>query len=163
MGVRIPPGAPFYNMKENMTEKVVETLSPMQQELLNRADSIFETLKQGAIVAKDFAMEQLPDIAQQYILFNRVFLSFVELLPFISLLLIWLFYFLCCKEHNRRINAGEPETGAEILFNIGCGASCIAFIITFIAACVNFKDFLLVWFAPKIFLIQTITELVSKR
>ena len=148
-------------MKENMTEKVVETLSPMQQELLNRADSIFETLKQGAIVAKDFAMEQLPDIAMQYIVFNRAYLSFLIILPILFALFVWFSYANWCKAEKKYM--GNDFSFPMFFFFITGVVSCIGTVVSFISACIHFKDFLMVWFAPKIFLIQTITEVVSKR
>ena len=144
-----------------MTEKAVETLTPMQQELLNRADTIFETLKQGAIVAKDFAMEQLPDIAMQYIVFNRAYLSFLIILPLFFALFVWASYTHWCKaEKNYQ---GYDFSFPMFFFFVTGLASLIGTVVSFISVMVHFKDFLMVWFAPKIFLIQTITELVTKR
>jgi len=60
-----------------------DKLSPIQQELLNRADSIFDSIKNAAIVAKDFAVEQLPDVAYQLIALERAYLTTLFLLPFI--------------------------------------------------------------------------------
>lgn len=148
-------------MKENMTEKAVETLTPMQQELLNRADSIFETLKQGAIVAKDFAMEQLPDIAMQYIVFNRAYLSFLIILPILFALFVWFSYANWVKAEKKYM--GHDFSFPMFFFSVTGLVSCIGTAASFISACLNFKYFMMVWFAPKIFLIQTITELVSKR
>lgn len=48
-----------------MTDKA-QTLSPIQEELLKRADSIFDSIAKSVAQAKDFAVEQLPDIAIQY-------------------------------------------------------------------------------------------------
>jgi hypothetical protein len=39
---------------------------------LNRADTIFGAIRDAAVAAKDIAMEQLPDIAQQFIVYSRV-------------------------------------------------------------------------------------------
>lgn len=50
-------------------------LSPIQKELLDRADTIFKTIAEAASKAASFAAEQLPDIAIQYIAMERVYLT----------------------------------------------------------------------------------------
>jgi hypothetical protein len=54
-------------------------LSPMQNELLRRADSIFDSISNTVSKASDLAIqggkavaEQIPDIAFQYIAYGRV-------------------------------------------------------------------------------------------
>lgn len=49
---------------------MADKLSPIQEELLKRADSIFSSVATAVGQAKDIAVEQLPDIAYQYIAYN---------------------------------------------------------------------------------------------
>jgi hypothetical protein len=133
--------------------KEVEQLTPMQQELLNRADSIFVAMKDAAVAAKDFAMEQLPDIVYQLIMFERAFLTITVFLPFIFIPLFVVMFFKTSNENNE---------GACILYGFTTLFLFIASFISFISMIANFKSFLMVWFAPKIYLIQYLTELLKK-
>lgn len=131
-----------------------ETLTPMQRELLDRADIIFASIKDAAIVAKDFALEHLPDVAQQLILLERVHLTVLFLLPFIllSLLIVGV----------RHVDKVTRESGFDVIVQIltlVCGASLVVSVISML---VTFRDFLTVWFAPKIYLIEYITALIKK-
>lgn len=134
--------------------KEVEKLTPMQEELLSRADSIFATMKEAAMAAKDFAMDQLPEIVQQLILFERVYLTCIVLAPII---LLPLFVALWFKTSNT-----DSYKSEAILFGAGTIMLGASSLIAFISMLVNFKSFLMVWFAPKIYLIHYLTELLKK-
>ena len=54
---------------------MADKLSTIQEELLKRADSIFSSVATAVGQAKDIAVEQLPDIAYQYVAYNRVYLT----------------------------------------------------------------------------------------
>ena len=122
-----------------------ETLSPLATELLSRADSIFAKIAEAAGKAGDFAAEQLPDIAYQFIAFNRAYYTFLIV---ICVLLICLAVYLMRKWW-------DFTEGAIIIpsfLTVG-----LAFVI-----CVNtVKQFFMVWFAPKIFIITEIVNLVK--
>jgi len=136
--------------------KEVEKLTPMQEELLSRADSIFATMKEAAMAAKDFAMDQLPDIVHQLIVFERVYLTCIVLAPIILLPLFIALWFKTTK-----IDAYEND-GIIILFGAGTIMLGVSSFLAFISMLANFKSFLMVWFAPKIYLIQYLTELLKK-
>ena len=59
-------------------------VSPMQQELLSRADSIFSGISSAVGTAKEFAVEQLPDIAYQFVAFGRFYESAWISLAFVT-------------------------------------------------------------------------------
>jgi len=65
-----------------MTEK----LSPMQDELLKRADSIFDGISKTVSATKEFALEQIPDVAYQLIAYQRAWLTFETFVLFAMVL-----------------------------------------------------------------------------
>lgn len=128
--------------------KEIEQMSEMQHELLNRADVIFAKVYEAAAKATDFASEQLPDIAFQFIAYNRAYLTTLIVFSVVFLpLSIWMF----------RMSAKTTSEDVTVLYFFG--GVIPAFLSGFIFL-VNFKDFMLVWFAPKIFLITEIVHLV---
>lgn len=127
-------------------------LSPVQKELLSRADSIFKSIADAASKATDFAAEQLPDIAYQYIAMERVYLTvlIVGSLIFCSLSIFLLI---------RGIFKDVWKIGSErifLIFPIGL-FGFIGFVMFF----TNLKSFIMVWFAPKIFIITNIITLIK--
>lgn len=134
--------------------KEVQELSAMQQELLNRADSIFAAMKDAAVAAKDFAMDQLPDIVQQLIVFERVYLTGIVISPFVLLPLFLYLYYLVNKLDSEASDMTLPVVVLTIMSALGSLVGLISMI-------GNFKEFLMVWFSPKIFLIQYLTTLIK--
>jgi len=141
------------------TTKAVESLTPLQTELLNKADVILGYVGNTVNAAVEFTKEQVPDIAYQFITFNRVYLSFIELASAIVLGIgLWLV-----------INVAMRNTYAFKQNRYGgCEARAFAFIIgsllgfiSFLVFAVNLKSFLLVWFAPKLFLIVSLSQLLK--
>lgn len=133
-----------------------ESLTPLQRELLDRADSIFAAMKDAAIVAKDFALEQLPDVAQQLILLERVHLSIIFLLPFLFLLILVLGLRYCDKSED------SPRTNFVAFIEAVTFVSVVATLFSLVGMLLKFRDFLVVWFAPKIYLIEYLTALIKK-
>jgi len=142
------------------TTKSVESLTPLQTELLNKADVILGYVGNTVNAAVEFTKEHVPDIAYQFITFNRVYLSFIELASAIVFgISLWLV-----------INVAARNTR-------GCGENCYggwdevrtaAFIVgyllgvfSFLVFAINLKSFLLVWFAPKLFLIVSLSQLLK--
>lgn len=134
-----------------------EGLSPMQAALLSRADSIFTALGNTVEKAKDMAVEggkmvaeQLPDIAYQYVAYGRainsVYIAIAVGLMFIG----W----RVARKMNS--NMGESEFFGRVFGGILPG------VVGGVVFLVNLKDFIMVWFAPKVWLIMEIAELVRK-
>lgn len=121
----------------------------MQQELLNRADAILNSISTAVGTAKDFAMEQLPDIAYQFVTFGRFYESSAMFVAsvFIAIgLYVVLFVSRKYKEDNK-----------VITIVVGVVMSIIGSLIVL----GNFKTFALVWFAPKVWLMVEIVKLVK--
>lgn len=137
---------------------MADKLSPMQEELLKRADSIFGAISTAVGQAKDLAVEQLPDIAYQFIAYNRAYLTFIVLFTIVG----WAgFQALCIWYNNKscrlqKINQWDFDQWAP--WFIGTFVTTAFFGIIFLN---NVKDLFMVWFAPKIFLIEHLIQLVK--
>lgn len=120
--------------------KTTEALSPMQQELLNRADSIFNSIGSAAGKAVDLANEQLPDIAMQFIMYQRVYLTLMLIVGVALLIGAFKLFqkgFVKSKTDKRSETIGliTTLTGSILFFSY-------------------IKGVVMVWFAPKLFLIE---------
>ena len=120
--------------------------------LLGKANEILTSL-QG--VAKDgyaLAVEQLPMIAQEYILYGRVYYtSIVMVSVLIGLILIY--------GAKRCIKIDPKFDGFAIVGCIIAGVYWLLVIPILLLEC--FKPMLMSWFAPKIFLITEIASLIK--
>ena len=138
-----------------------ETLSPMQQELLNRADEIFKSIGSAVSTATEFGKEQIPDVAYQYVAFSRAYLSITEAIVFLIFVIgMWLVVNVGIRDsRNLGMDKWNNEwVGSRIV------ACFIGGLISFISIMVfvsKLKTLMMVWFAPKIFLIQGIADLAK--
>ena len=123
----------------------------MNDELQSKLVEVLTGISEGVAQAKDFAVEQLPDVAQQYIMFGMVwetsllalYATFIALLAF-GLWKLW------------RSDAADVETVA--FSTIFGGGTLVLLLIAFV---MQIKPVLLVWFAPKLYLLQGIAGLVK--
>ena len=142
-----------------MAEQIKNELSQMQQEVLNRADAIFSSIASTVSSTVDFAKEQIPDIAVQFITYSRAYYTLVEILGFIFLSLVyWLVVSVAFKNRFKCVSPHNEWHGARVgalLFGL------LLIIPTMGIIFGNTKTFLLVWFAPKIFLIQSLVNLAK--
>lgn len=134
-----------------------EGLSPMQAALLSRADSIFTALGNTVEKAKDMAVEggkivaeQLPEIAYQYVAFGRAINTAYILIGVATLVIGWR---VARQMHS---DMGEGEFFGRLFGGV------LPMAIGGIVFLVNLKSFIMVWFAPKVWLIIEIAELVRK-
>lgn len=139
-----------------MTEK---TLSPMQQELLNRADAIMASIGSAVNRGAEFVQGQVPDIALQYVAFGRVYETVIMAISIMVFMVgLWLVVNVACRNtckfkddvvgcwHNYRL------VGLLLgIFPLSYGLSEIS---------ANLKSFILVWFAPKVWLLIEISKLI---
>lgn len=129
----------------------------MKEELQGKLVEILSALQSAAGKAGDFATAQLPDIAQQYIVYGR-FQATATLVAYVLLLCLSLGislkfgYLSAGKDHdgwwtNSRFFAAAFGTLASIFCLLGVfGWANSAF---------------LVWFAPKVWLIKEIATLIK--
>ena len=68
-----------------MNTNVAQNLSPMQSAVLSRVDTIFSSISDTLNSGMQFAKEQLPDIAREYITYGRVFNTTIEVITLLFL------------------------------------------------------------------------------
>jgi hypothetical protein len=130
-----------------------ETLTPMQTELLKRSDAIMQSISGSISSAVEFSKDQIPDIALQYIAFQRVYSS--TLILCVLLMVAFAVYLLRYASTTK----WTKDLDTRIALNwIGGTIFGVLGMILFFA---NLKALLLVWFAPKVFLLQSLTSLIK--
>ena len=131
-------------------------MTDLSKELLTRADLIFGKIADAASNAGTLAMEQLPDIATQFILYSRVLYTAYLL---VGLVLIGLTVWLYIKGYKlasvSRTHFNDPDGFGYLI--LGTAVALMGIILI----CTKFNAFCMVWFAPKIFLITEIVNLVK--
>lgn len=117
----------------------------LSQELLKRADSILDAVGKAASKAGEFASEQLPDIAMQYIAFGRVYeTSMLALGMAGGALTIW---------GTLKMIENDWSELTPLM--------SIPFLASATVAGIHIKSTILVWAAPKIYLITSIAALLK--
>jgi hypothetical protein len=120
----------------------------MQEELQGKLVEILTQIQSTVGQAKDFTLQQLPDIAQSYIYYG---MAINTMLVFISLVLlaIGLWFF---KKGKFDAYSGPDGSlwGALIFFIFGVTQFAL-----------HISEFLLVWFAPKVWLLKEIAVLLK--
>ena len=123
----------------------------MKEELQSKLVEILGSIQAAAGKAGDFAMVQLPDIAQSYVVYGRMYHSLTLLMLVAA---IALSAFLLWKGYSRQ----DSEEGFFCLLGGGIG-------LFFAMAAMFIEDILssalLVWFAPKVWLLKEIAGLVK--
>jgi len=142
------------------TKAVESSLTPLQTELLNKADVILGYVGNTVNAAVEFTKEQVPDIAYQFITFNRAYLSFIELASAVVLGIgLWLVINVATRNTYgfavEKYRGWHDARTCALLFG-GLLVFC-----SFLVFAINLKSFLLVWFAPKLFLIVSLSQLLK--
>jgi hypothetical protein len=129
----------------------------MNDELQSKLVEVLTGISEGVSQAKDFAIEQLPDVAQQYIMFGMVWeTALLGILVVASMLCAWGVVWGIKKLFGETSTYTEENAGFFVALVSGCA---LAFTGSFAVA--QLKPFLLVWFAPKLYLLQGIAGLVK--
>ena len=123
----------------------------MQEELQGKLVEILTQIQSTVGQAKDFTLQQLPDIAQSYIYYGMA-ASVVWFL--IGIGLCYLSYFLYKKTQEPK-DSWSDDTFAEGF------VSAISGVIGVIVTVVALQNLLLVWFAPKVWLLKEIAVLLK--
>jgi hypothetical protein len=130
----------------------------VNEQLQAKLVEILSAIQAGAKATGDFAMEQLPDIAQQYIAYGRV-TSLMHLA--VALLVLWVGLYLL-NSVRRHISAHGDVDGSDPGVVAGGGTlAVIATIIGGIATMNTATGAALVWMAPKVWLIKELASLVK--
>lgn len=129
-------------MNEQLQEKLVEILNGIQE---------------AARATGDFAMEQLPDIAAQYVLYGRISSTtgvLIALIGFCASLFVALrFGFFSKKAYE-----GGDWTDEGFFSAVIGGSLAMGFFVLFVCAA---QSALLVWLAPKVWLLKEIAGLLK--
>ena len=129
----------------------------MNDELQNKLAEVLGGIAEGVGQAKDFAVEQLPDVAQQYIMFGMVWetAAFVMLVAATGLC-GWIVMRGWKLSNNSDSTYSQQDSGQMMMvFGSIPGAVLAIFCLA------QLKAVLLVWFAPKLYLLQGIAGLVK--
>ena len=120
----------------------------MNEQLQSKLVEVLAGIQAATKAAGDFAMEQLPDIAQSYVMYGRAMHTtgiVVGLLMFAVLL-----WFL-----PRAIRGMEDADVWPVpVYMVGVPVAGIVLM-------VNFGPAMLVWFAPKVWLLQQLASLIK--
>ena len=128
----------------------VDKLSPLSRELLDRADSIFNKISQSAASVGNAALEQMPSIAYEFILFNRVYYTALFLVCIVAIF-----------AGVKLIIKGEKYVSSHWSFMPTAGIGIVLFVPAVTLMLQNFKSLIMVWVAPKIFLITQIVNITK--
>jgi hypothetical protein len=148
----------------------------MKEELQGKLVEILTSIQMAAGKASDFAMEQLPDIAQSYVAYGRAITS---LGMFVAVLLV-AFGVYCMYWVNQHDAKGQRAYEAAIAAMAPAGQNYRPVFrhefpremdyfplqyLPFVAAVLLFgfsvNKFMLVWFAPKVWLLKEIATLIK--
>jgi hypothetical protein len=130
----------------------METNKELESKLVEVISSISDSVGQ----VKDFTVEQLPDVAQQYILFGMIWetiaLAIFLILSACSIkIVIW-----GIKKNRTALDYYDGDYGFAAIISGGVGS--IVFSVLLVA---QIQQVLLVFLAPKLYLIQGLANLVK--
>lgn len=125
----------------------------MKEELQGKLVEILTSIQTAAGKASDFAMEQLPDIAQSYVAYGRAYYTLIVLAFMVISVVLGRMVWKCAR--SKRFDNGEP---AEVLGTIFGAVGMCLFVGVGIA---HLSGLLLVWFAPKVWLLKEIASLIK--
>ena len=128
----------------------------MNEQLQTKLVEILSAIQAGTAKAGDFALQQLPDIAQQYVVFGRIYNTCATLM---LMFLLYLCAFIVYK-HGYKAKAdryGEPPDTAILVWISGVSVGAFIGSILFYQISYTF----LVWIAPKVWLIEKLATLIK--
>jgi hypothetical protein len=129
----------------------------MKEELQTKLVEILGSIQTAAGKAGDFAMTQLPDIAQQYVTYGRIFV-FIDLLVVATVVAALLYLMRWAYKNPWKGDLDEPRGPSNILVQVLSGAGAFIFVCLFMSA---LRGAVLVWFAPKVWLLKEIATLIK--
>lgn len=124
----------------------------MKEELQGKLVEILTSIQTAAGKASDFALEQLPDIAQSYIVYGRAIHTLGVVVPILALVVIGVVAL--------RLNAQAMKRDYYDAFPYVMGTT-VASVAPVMALAMNTSACLLVWFAPKVWLLKEIAGLLK--
>ena len=123
----------------------------MKNELEPKLVEVIGQLQDAVMKASDFAIQQLPDVVQSYILYGRISNLVILMFEIAILYGCWRLYKLPVKESY--YGGGEAAL-LKTMFSGTVGG------ITLFFALFSIQETVLVWAAPKIWLIKELGKLI---
>ena len=120
----------------------------MKNELSTKLVEVIGSIQTGVAKASDFAVEQLPDIAQQYIMFGRV----GETSYFAAYIILATITIRISVIKFKKMNSYYFPWPVFLFFGG---------ILSMISAFFTLQSVVMVWFAPKIYLIKGLAGLLK--
>lgn len=128
----------------------------MKEELQLKLVEILTSIQSAAGKASDFALSELPDIAQSYLTYGRVEVTAWLLL---ALFLVGYGIHICGRAGKEVSKPMAQQNDAIMIFG---GISGIASVVVgFIVLMATISNFFLVWFAPKVWLLKELAHLLK--
>lgn len=126
----------------------------MEKELQSKLVEILSSVQSATKAAGDFALEQLPDIAQSYVLYGRVFsLVTIVICLLVLLALVWVF--------RVTLKATRAGTVDDVVWVPGGIVGAIVSVVTVVILLESLQSAILVWVAPKVWLIRELASLIK--
>lgn len=120
----------------------------MNEQLQSKLVEILTGIQSATKAAGDFAMEQLPDIAQSYVMYGRALHTTGTVVGLAMLLaMLWL-----APRAKKAFDDGEVWSVPIYIFGTP---------MTLTLLLVNVNQTLLVWFAPKVWLLRELASLMK--
>ena len=134
----------------------------MKEELNGKLVEILTSIQSAAGKASDFAMAELPDIAQNYIAYGRAIHSAGLMLSCVVLLVavfVGLRYAVFNKEWIDR-DGWRNGQWAEARIVVAIGSSIVS-VVSFVMVTLSAPPAALVWLAPKVWLLKEIAGMLK--
>lgn len=134
----------------------------MKDELQTKLVEILSSIQSATGKASDFAMEQLPEIAQSYVLYGRIEATFWTLALSalaVACVIVAVRFGFADREAVYKGGYSDGEWFARRIIVSVFGT--IASVVVSASALHSVTAFLLVWFAPKVWLLKEIASLVK--
>ena len=121
-------------------------------EIQNEAIEIIKFLKETLMQSKDFTLEQAPLVAQEIVLYGRVYYLLIVM---ISIILCFISMYLFKK--GVKIGEDEDKDGEVCLYIVG--AICIMFG-SVTGMVTHFHYMILSWTAPRLYIIEHLRNMI---
>ncbi len=127
----------------------------MNEQLQAKLVEILAGIQAATKTAGDFAMEQLPDIAQQYVLYGRV--------AAILQVCFWLAVLIAAAYSLRRLlsNGRAEDESSTAAWEVLCVPVGFVAVASAVALMLSAKSAALVWIAPKVWLLKELASLIK--